>query len=182
MKRLVVPLLITASIGLSACNNVPDYREPVVQPTTTSIVSTTPTPIPTNIISTTTPMPTQIIEPSENYSEYKDAKELLTINLKEGPKGEVTAKGDEVSVHYSGFLTDGTLFDSSRSRNEPFSFPLGEGYVIKGWDEGFMNKKVGDKFTLVIPPTKGYGDRDMGTIPPKSVLIFEVEIMGITKQ
>ena len=171
MRNLIAPFLIITSIALSACNSVPNYREP-------SNVNTTPK---ANITLEPTKEMTDPILPAENYSEYENETKLKTINLTEGPDGPSTIAGDLISVHYSGFLTDGTLFDSSRMRGEPFQFPLGQGMVIEGWDEGFLDKKIGDKFTLVIPPTKGYGARDLGDIPPNSVLIFEVEIMGIEK-
>lgn len=93
--------------------------------------------------------------------------------------GAEAVPGKTVSVHYTGTLTDGTKFDSSRDRNEPFNFPLGGGRVIKGWDEGVAGMKVGGKRKLTIPPTQGYGEQDMGKIPPNSTLLFDVELMGV---
>lgn len=87
--------------------------------------------------------------------------------------------GDTVSVHYTGTLTDGTKFDSSRDRAEPIEFPLGQGSVIKGWDEGIAKMRVGDQAILIIPPTLGYGSRGAGSvIPPDATLIFIVELVG----
>ena len=92
--------------------------------------------------------------------------------------------GDTVSVHYTGTLTDGTKFDSSRDRGEPIEFPLGQGRVIKGWDEGIAKMHVGDQAILVIPPDLGYGQRGAGggVIPPDATLIFIVELVAIKAQ
>ncbi len=94
--------------------------------------------------------------------------------------GTEAQKGKTVSVHYTGWLADGTKFDSSRDRNTPFSFPLGQGQVIKGWDEGVAGMKVGGKRTLTIPADLGYGARGAGgVIPPNATLKFEVELLDV---
>jgi FKBP-type peptidyl-prolyl cis-trans isomerase len=94
--------------------------------------------------------------------------------------GTEAQKGKTVSVHYTGWLDNGTKFDSSRDRNTPFSFPLGQGQVIKGWDEGVAGMKVGGKRTLTIPPDLGYGARGAGgVIPPNATLKFEVELLDV---
>ena len=100
--------------------------------------------------------------------------------LNEG-NGDKPKQGSNVSVHYSGFLLDGTKFDSSYDRGEPITFPLGAGRVIKGWDEGISLLNVGGKAKFIIPPDLGYGSRAMGPIPANSVLIFEVELVDISK-
>ena len=93
--------------------------------------------------------------------------------------GEEAKAGDIILVHYVGTLQDGTKFDSSYYRGEPLKFTLGAGQVIKGWDEGLLGMKVGGKRRLVIPPELGYGARAVGSIPPNSTLIFEVELAEV---
>jgi len=93
--------------------------------------------------------------------------------------GTKAVAGKKVKVHYTGTLLDGTKFDSSRDRDQPFEFTLGQGQVIKGWDEGIAMMNVGGKAILVIPSVIAYGERDMGTIPPYSTLVFDVELLGV---
>ena len=100
-------------------------------------------------------------------------------DLKVGDGAEAV-KGKKVSVHYTGWLTNGTKFDSSKDRRDPFAFNLGKGQVIKGWDEGVQGMKVGGKRKLTIPPALGYGSRGAGgVIPPNATLVFEVELLGV---
>ena len=107
------------------------------------------------------------------------ASGLIYEEIVEGGGAEAQA-GQHVSVHYTGWLTDGTKFDSSKDRNDPFDFPLGRGHVIAGWDEGVQGMKVGGTRKLTIPPGLGYGARGAGgVIPPNATLVFEVELLEI---
>ncbi|MGE3725469.1 MAG: FKBP-type peptidyl-prolyl cis-trans isomerase [Candidatus Sericytochromatia bacterium] len=113
-------------------------------------------------------------------SETQNATQMKIEEIKAGT-GATPAKGDTVIVHYTGWLTNGEKFDSSKDRNEPFSFTLGVGQVIKGWDEGFAGMKEGGQRKLTIPPEMGYGQRNVGPIPANSTLIFEVELIRVEK-
>jgi len=94
--------------------------------------------------------------------------------------GDLAAAGQRVTVQYTGWLTDGTKFDSSKDRNDPFVFPLGGRRVIAGWDEGVQGMRVGGVRKLTIPPALGYGARGAGgVIPPDATLVFEVELLGV---
>jgi FKBP-type peptidyl-prolyl cis-trans isomerase len=107
------------------------------------------------------------------------ASGLQIIEIQPGTGDEARA-GQEVTVHYTGWLTDGRKFDSSRDRGDPFKFGLGKGQVIRGWDEGVAGMKVGGKRRLVIPPELGYGQRGAGgAIPPGATLLFNVELLGV---
>ena len=93
--------------------------------------------------------------------------------------GATPNKGQMVTVHYTGWLTNGTKFDSSVDRKQPFKFKLGAGQVIPGWDQGVAGMNVGGKRHLVIPPTLAYGSRAVGPIPADSTLVFDVELLGV---
>lgn len=114
-----------------------------------------------------------------NSSAVTTESGLTYIITKEGTGAQLKA-GDEIIVNYTGLLTNGTKFDSSLNRGTPFSFPLGAGRVIKGWDEGFQKLRIGDHAMLIIPPSIGYGARGAGgVIPPDATLIFIVEVIGV---
>ncbi len=105
---------------------------------------------------------------------------MIFEDLVTGEGDAAAAAGIEVTVHYTGWLTDGQKFDSSKDRNDPFIFPLGAGHVIRGWDEGVQGMKVGGKRKLTIPPTLGYGARGAGgVIPANATLVFEIELLAI---
>jgi len=118
-----------------------------------------------------TPPKSKIVR-TKSGLKYQDIK----IGRGAGPKS-----GQMVVVHYTGWLTNGTKFDSSKDRGRPFEFPIGQGHVIKGWDEGVMTMKVGGKRKLIIPPHLGYGAEGTpdGTIPGNATLVFEVELLGV---
>ena len=104
---------------------------------------------------------------------------LKYSDLVEGA-GPSPRPGQTAVVHYTGTLTDGTKFDSSRDKGQPYSFPLGRGLVIKGWDEGVATMKVGGRRKLVVPPVLGYGATGNGTIPPNSILLSDVDLLDGT--
>lgn len=117
-------------------------------------------------------------EPTDETTTDSASAELGIEDLTVGT-GEEAKEGDTVEVHYVGTLEDGTQFDSSRDRGETFSFTIGQGYVIKGWDEGVPGMKVGGLRKLTIPSDMGYGDYGTGPIPGGATLIFEVELVSI---
>lgn len=119
--------------------------------------------------------------PMENDQKNTEEREELVIKTTQEGKGDrVVKSGDTIAVHYTGTLTDGTKFDSSVDRGEPFEFTIGTGQVIKGWDEGLLGMKVSEKRTLTIPAEKGYGATGAGgVIPPNATLLFETELISI---
>lgn len=121
----------------------------------------------------------QVSEPEKNMDNNKIVDGLKTEILQEGA-GPLAKSGDTVEAHYTGYLENGDVFDSSIGRGQPFSFTLGAGQVIKGWDLGIVGMKIGEKRKLTIPPELGYGAAGVpGVILPNAILIFEIELMAI---
>jgi FKBP-type peptidyl-prolyl cis-trans isomerase FkpA len=110
---------------------------------------------------------------------HKLASGLVYEDLVVG-NGKMADPGLQVSVHYTGWLADGTRFESSRDRNQPYPFTLGAGEVIRGWDEGIKGMRIGGKRKLTIPPDLAYGPQGAGgVIPPNATLVFEIELLGV---
>jgi len=153
----------------AACGDGPD--EVATDPTNT--VVTERTPVPSSVTpSTQTTGAIKLSNPTTTASGLK--YEDVVVGTGASP-----VTGRRVSVHYTGTLTNGTKFDSSVDRGQPFTFIIGTGSVIKGWDEGVATMKVGGKRLLEIPPALGYGSRANGPIPANSTLLFEVELLSV---
>jgi FKBP-type peptidyl-prolyl cis-trans isomerase FkpA len=167
----MVGLALVALVVLAACSNAPKEAAPTAaQPEQSSVQEATPA---------ATPAEDTQAAPAPAPAKTKDVTKLEIKDLVVG-KGAVAKAGMSVTVNYTGWLTDGTKFDSSLDRNEPFTFALGQGQVIRGWDDGVAGMKVGGKRKLTIPPDMGYGAQGAGgSIPPNATLVFEVELLGV---
>lgn len=174
MLACVLVLVVSQLLG-DRSSALADQLPTTIAPTATTVVQAQP-PIaaaPTLIAdaTTTTSETTKTMTTTESGLQYTD--------IVEGT-GATPTTGQRVKVHYTGTLQDGTKFDSSRDRGQPFEFQIGVGQVIKGWDEGVGSMKVGGQRQLVIPPELGYGSRGIGPIPPNSTLLFDVELLGVS--
>jgi FKBP-type peptidyl-prolyl cis-trans isomerase len=160
---IIVIVFVAVIVGFWV-KKAPQAQVPVVP-----VVETTPAPI------EEAPTPT----PTEKPNKITTIQGMKIETTKEGSGPEIV-NGKIAVVHYTGKLTNGTVFDSSLTRGTPFEFPLGAGRVIKGWDLGVLGMKVGEKRILTIPAELGYGAQGAGgVIPPNATLIFEVELLGI---
>ena len=174
-KLLVAIAALTVAAALAGCGekqttakqvaNPPEKVPPIARPTPRTEPDAAP-----NVPKAPPPLPKGWIRTASSL-EYKDKKV---------GKGPAAKSGDAVTVHYKGWLDNGTVFDTSRKAGRgPFPFTLGSGAVIPGWDEGVAGMKVGGVRELKVPPKLGYADQEMGTIPPNSTLHFEVELLKI---
>lgn len=184
MSKNVAPLLIVAVIVLAGIAGIFFLSNQKDQGSTSAInltptINPTETPVP--------PTPTTAIIDQQETGASPSADMGKTITTSDGLQiqdltvgtGTEAKSGDTITVNYLGTLTNGTKFDSSYDRNQPFTTKIGVGQVIKGWDEGMVGMKIGGKRKLTIPSSLGYGAQDMGSIPPNSTLIFEVELLGV---
>jgi FKBP-type peptidyl-prolyl cis-trans isomerase len=190
-KRILMVAMAAAALTLSGCNK---EKEADVS-TSTEAVDPQATPAnneqsePTD---TSAPAPTATPSSSDPHTSAPGQTPAAAatggeVTLPGGTKyvdvvvgtGAEATPGKTVSVHYTGTLTNGTKFDSSRDRGTPFDFVLGQGRVIQGWEQGVAGMKVGGQRKLTIPPDQGYGDQAMGPIPPNSTLLFDVELVDV---
>lgn len=157
---ILIIVLLGVLIFFPFSNQTKKNQEIQISPTPTNVIINSPTPS----------------SKPDNFVTMSDGLKIEDIIV--GSSGEVKS-GDTVTVNYVGTLLDGTKFDSSYDRNMPFTTQIGVGQVIKGWDEGIIGMRIGGKRKLIIPPSLGYGNQPMGSIPPNSTLIFEVELLSV---
>jgi FKBP-type peptidyl-prolyl cis-trans isomerase len=157
-------LALTCAVLLAGCNETAQQSSSATTTTTQA---------------TTTPAAGDAAAPATGGKVHKLASGLQYEDMNVG-SGKMAEPGMNVSVHYTGWLTDGTKFDSSVDRGQPFKFQLGAGQVIRGWDEGVKGMRIGGKRKLTIPPDMGYGANGAGgVIPPNATLVFDVELLDV---
>lgn len=170
MKKTSLILLTLAVFGLTHCSSAPEKAETTPEPEAAKPAASTETPKPAAKPKTAAP----------SKGKKKTVVPGLEIEELVVGSGTEAVAGKTVRVHYTGWLTNGTKFDSSVDRGTPFEFPLGGGRVIQGWDKGVAGMKIGGKRKLTIAPELGYGARGAGgVIPPNATLVFEVELLGV---
>jgi len=161
MRNRTWMILLALAFALMSCRKEGVIAEPATPPVKKAEPATVEAPV----------------APKEGLVKTETGLQYEEIVVGEGATPQA---GQRVKVHYTGWLTNGTKFDSSVDRGQPFQFTLGRGQVIKGWDEGLSTMKVGGKRKLTIPPELGYGARGAGgVIPPNSTLVFDVELLGV---
>ncbi len=165
-------LLIIAVVAASSITSLAQTRKTTVVRKKTVVIRKTPVAKKRTVVK-------KMTTPAIKSAAITTESGLTYIVTKAGTGAQLKA-GDEVIVNYTGMLTNGKKFDSSLDRGQPFSFPLGAGRVIKGWDEALQKLRIGDHATLVLPSTIAYGSRAMGEdIPADSTLIFIIEVIGV---
>jgi FKBP-type peptidyl-prolyl cis-trans isomerase len=165
MKTSIFAVFLIIAVG--AVGSFAQTKKRTVRKVTTTRTTVKKTPVKKTVV------------PTVKQEGVTTASGLTFIVTKKGDGAAIKA-GDEVIVNYTGLLTNGTKFDSSLDRGEPFSFRVGAGRVIKGWDEGLQRLRIGDHATLIIPASIGYGARGAGgVIPPDATLIFLIEVIGV---
>ena len=174
MKKL---LTVTAILLLAACTKPP--ADSTVSESTTAPAATTEAAPETTATAPAEPQGAEM-DTFSMPTDLQSSPSGLQYTIDRPGTGAQPQPGQTVAVHYTGWLTDGSKFDSSRDRGAPIEFPIGQGRVIKGWDEGVGAMKVGEKRTLVIPPGLGYGPNGRPpVIPPNSTLVFKVELVDV---